>query len=332
MLFSKEEIKRAESIDIVDYCSQNDIPIHADSERYYRLVDHDSFVIDRKKNSFFWNSKGVGGNVINFVQHVHGENFKGAMNRLLDPEANYTDTEKVEFVAEPFEYTGEKEVKRFDKARDYLIKERALDPEIVDDLNRQGLIKQDKYNNVLFLWKDEENIVGCTEQGIISSDKYKRGSWKHMQKNSTANHGFNFTLGKPRNLKFFESSIDAISYASLHKHDLKDTRLISMEGLKHNTVFNYIVRAKEELGHMPDSISLCVDNDVAGQEFSKKFEPLSFKRQDGSSYQIEKEIPESPTNALKWDWNDQCKHKKEIQEQQKRTFQMKSRASIMMER
>ncbi|EJP82030.1 hypothetical protein IC3_05715 [Bacillus cereus VD142] len=48
--YTKEDIEKAAALDIVDYCMQNDIPVKSDSERYYRLADHDSLIIDRKKN------------------------------------------------------------------------------------------------------------------------------------------------------------------------------------------------------------------------------------------------------------------------------------------
>lgn len=75
--YTEEEIEKAASLDIVDYCMQNDIPVKPDSERYYRLTEHDSLIIDRKKNQFYWNSRGVNGNIIKFVQEVEDASFPG---------------------------------------------------------------------------------------------------------------------------------------------------------------------------------------------------------------------------------------------------------------
>jgi len=308
-MYSKETIEKAMSIDIIDYCLTNGIPIKRDTDRYYRLVGHDSCVIDRKKNAFFWNSRGVSGNIINFIREFEGLSFKNSIKKLL--EGNYQDSKKVTFVVEPFEYSPEKEVPNFDKAREYLIKERKIDAALVDKLHEEGLIKQDKFNNVLFIWKYKENILGCSEQGTIRSDKYKRGTWKNIQKNSTLGFGFNFLFGQPKHLKFFESSIDALSYATLYKKNTKDTWFISMEGLKHTTVFNYFVKAKEILKDVPESISLCVDNDAGGLNFLEKFKFLEVKRKDGTTYSFQPEIPDKPKNIEKeksWDWNDQLKY------------------------
>uniref|UniRef100_UPI003F4969BD DUF3991 domain-containing protein n=1 Tax=Bacillus multifaciens TaxID=3068506 RepID=UPI003F4969BD len=327
MNYTKEDIQQAEALDIVDYCMQNDIPVKSDSERYYRLVEHDSLIIDRLKNRFYWNSRGVNGNIINFVQEVEGASFPGAMQRLLEGEKEYEKASEVKFIVDPYEYSSEKEVSRFDRAKDYLVQDRKIDPDIVDSLHKKGIIKQDKYNNVLFLWKDRENgeIMGCSEQGVVQSDKYKRGTWKVIQKNSTPNYGFNVLNGEPRNLKFFESSIDLLSYASLHKHNLKDTHLISMEGLKPQVVFNYYMKSSERIGDVPDSLSLCVDNDKAGRNFVERLQNFRYAKNDGSVVSFKPEFPKSPSEEVKWDWNDQCKHEAKQREQGRKMAYLQQR-------
>lgn len=321
--YTKEDIEKAAALDIVDYCMQNDIPVKSDSERYYRLVDHDSLIIDRKKNQFYWNSRGVNGNVINFVQEVEGASFPGAMQRLLEGEKNYEKASEVKYVSEPYDYEhfSNKEVSHFDRAKEYLVNNRKIDPQVVDALHNKGLIKQDKYNNVLFLWRDHETgaVMGGSEQGVVKSDKYKRGAWKNIQKNSTANYGFNVLNGEPRNLKFFESSIDLLSYASLHKQDLKDTHLVSMEGLKPQVIFNYYMKSQERIGDVPDSLSLCVDNDQAGKSFVERLIHFRYEKNDGSIVAFTPEYPKTPEEGQKWDWNDECKRVAKLEEQGRRT-------------
>lgn len=317
--YTKEDIEKAAALDIVDYCMQNGIPVKSDSERYYRLVDHDSLIIDRKKNQFYWNSRGVNGNVINFVQEVEGASFPGAMQRLLEGEKDYEKASEVKYVSEPYDYEqfSKKEVSNFDRAKEYLVNDRKIDPQVVDALHNKGLIKQDKYNNVLFLWKDRETgaVMGGSEQGVVKSDKYKRGTWKNTQKNSTANYGFNVLNGEPRNLKFFESSIDLLSYVSLHKKDLKDTHLVSMEGLKPQVIFNYYMKSQERIGDAPDSLSLCVDNDKAGKAFVERLIHFRYEKNDGSIVAFKPEYPKAPEEAKKWDWNDECKRIAKQEEQ-----------------
>lgn len=317
-MYTKEDINKAVNVDIVDYCKQNNIDLVSDNERYFRLEEHDSLVIDRRKNAYFWNSNGTGGNILNFIQEVEKVNFKEAMTKVLE-EGKYAEKEEIEYVQEPYEYDPTKELTHFEKAREYLINTRGIDPEIVDNLHQKGLLKQDKRNNVLFLWKDYERVMGCSEQGTYHTDRFKRGSWKSVQKNSTADYGFNVKYGDPKNLKFFESSIDLLSYASINKRDLEDTHLISMEGLKHNTVFNYIIKAKQETNESPDSISLCVDNDKAGQNFVEKLSNFQLIKSDGTRKDIQAELPSSKDGVK--DWNDLLKKKRESKEVQRRELQ-----------
>lgn len=305
-MFSKEEITKASSVDIIDYCQQNNIEVVSDNERWYRLGEHDSLVIDRLKNYFYWNSRQVGGNTIKFLQEVEGCSFKEAMCRLADEDNKYQNIAEVEYVVEPYEYNHENESSHFDKARNYLVNTRKIDAQIVDNLHKQGLIKQDKKNNVLFLWKEHEHIMGCSEQGTVHSDNFKRGSWKSIQKNSTANYGFNVLYGQPKHLKFFESSIDLLSYATLNKDKLNDMHLVSMEGLRESTIMKYFMRDCKLLGDAPDSVALCVDHDKAGLNFIKT---LKFQKKDGSTHDFIVELPKPPSNEKKWDWNDECKEK-----------------------
>lgn len=60
--------------------------------------------------------------------------------------------------------------------------DRKIDPQVVNASHNKGMIKQDKYNNVLFLRKDRETeaVMGGSEQGIAKTDKYKREAWRKI--------------------------------------------------------------------------------------------------------------------------------------------------------
>ncbi len=101
----------------------------------------------------------------------------------------------------------------------------------------------------------------------------KRGTYKHIDKNPTPNHGFNLKIGDPKHLKFFESSIDLLSYAALNREKL--TRcLVSFDGrVKTSCISHYVGESISELSRkqtFPQSIEVCVDNDRAGHIFMKK--------------------------------------------------------------
>lgn len=304
---SQEEVQMAKSVDILDFALSNGVSLEQDGNNYYRLTEHDSCVIDRRNNSFHWNSANVHGDSILFAQKIVGiEGFQDSVRALNG--GDYEKIKDVEFKSEPYQYKT-KEVP-FNEAKHYLINERKIDTGIVTSLNAKGLMVQDERNNVVFKWCKDGEIVGASEQGIVKSDRYKRGSWKHVQENSESGQGFNFTIGKPENLKIFESSIDLLSYASIHKADLHDTRLVAMEGLKTSTVVTSINDSMETLGDAPKSISLCVDNDKAGHKFMKQFSSMQFKNNDGEIIPVTSEFPKVPEEKQvegidKWDWGNE---------------------------
>lgn len=322
-LTRKERIEQAKKVDIVAYCKSTGIDIKKDTERYYRLNEHDSCIIDRKKNQFYWNSRGKNGDIINFVQAIAidktGEerSFTGIVDELINIEndGSYTKYESSfdNKVNKSFKYNLANESSEFTAARKYLVDERKIDEHIVDYFHQLGLIKQDNKKNVLFVWKDEKGkSVGCSEHGTIQIDN-KHSSWKKVQENSSHNEGFTFTNGKPKNLKFFESSIDLLSYATINKNNMKDTQLVSMEGLKPNVVYNYISKGRKILGCDPDSVSLAVDNDKAGNKFYQSYGELGYIKLDGSVEKMKSEIPPKTDDVEKYDWNDMLKRKVEKQ-------------------
>ncbi|EME3488754.1 toprim domain-containing protein [Enterococcus faecium] len=140
------------------------------------------------------------------------------------------------------------------------------------------LVGDDRLDHaVAFLWKDPltGETVGASYQGtIVDFNRFgKRGTYKHIDKNPTPNHGFNLKIGDPKHLKFFESSIDLLSYAALNREKLQDAWLVSMDGLKHHVISHYVEESISELSRkqtFPQSIEVCVDNDRAGHIFYEK--------------------------------------------------------------
>lgn len=271
--YNKEDFEKAKQVDIVEFCQTNGIALTNDGERYYRLVDHDSLVIDRRKNTFYWNARHQGGDAINFVQSVvyndEPHSSVKALEALLDKGKAYLKTEQVHFVAEPYQYQN-KEVDRFDRVPKYLHEVRGISQKTINEFHEAGILVQDNFGNAVFKWRgsNQNEIVGASEQGTtIDYEKYgKRGTRKIIQKNSTANFGMSYQVGEARHLKFFESSIDTMSYRDLHP-ELQDTLLVSMEGLKQNVINNYLINNIKTRQAAPDSIEICVDHDKAGQRF-----------------------------------------------------------------
>lgn len=152
---------------------------------------------------------------------------------------------------------------------------------------------------IVFPWKDRhtDQVLGATYQGtIIDYERFgDRGTYKHIDINPTPNHGFNVLLGSPKNLKFFESPIDLLSYVALNRETVKDTWLISMDGLKDAVVGHYVREAVTELApkeEFPESIEICVDNDRAGHIFWDKVHRLGVSNPfTGKAVYFEPDLP-----------------------------------------
>lgn len=64
--------------------------------------------------------------------------------------------------------------------------------------------------------------------------------FKGIDRNSHGSAGFTVDLGKPNSINLFESPIDALSYWSIKKEKLQNTRLVSMSGFKRRTMIDEI--------------------------------------------------------------------------------------------
>lgn len=320
--YSKEAIEKADKTSVVALAEKVGVGLKQSGHDEFRGIDHDSLVITPSKNSWFWNSRSIGGKgglsfaedyILRDEPDKKGQ-FLKAMKLVTD--AKVGEAEVKEIKKEPFKLNTSQFSNRFDKAENYLTSKRGLSPFLIDKLHKQGIIKQDKFGNALFLWKDpiNKNIKGVTKQGTtINHEKYgKRGTIKQIERNSESGYGFSFdsldSKGKtPENIRFFESSIDALSYYNLNPKKLSDTRFVSMDGLKKEVVANYLNLTAKQLakeGKSIKSIAFGVDNDEAGNKFMKEMSKLQAKNRDGQVIELKSAQPSTKYGK---DWNDVLK-------------------------
>ncbi|MFC7319844.1 toprim domain-containing protein [Halobacillus campisalis] len=160
------------------------------------------------------------------------------------------------------------------RAEEYLTYERKIPPEIFNWLDKKDLIAQDKLGNVIFKWKQQGEIVGADRQG--TSPMKDGRMFKEIDKNSRGSPGFSVDIGKPNSIYLFETPIEALSYWGIKKEKLQNTRLVSMTGLKRQTMIDEIKRMGRK-GHKVKQITFCTDNDKAGREFANKYQRLMNK-------------------------------------------------------
>lgn len=297
------KVDRCKEIDIVDFARSKGLGVTSKG-RDYRLEDHDSFVFDRRKQRFYWNSQGISGDIIElsklfFVNESikdSKERFQKAVDVILNEGQKVEKVSNLHFEREPYDHHPEDYQPLSEIGYSYLKDVRKIPEEIIHGLEKKDLlmeikpkperknylVRDDRLDNaVVFLWRDQntQEVTGASYQGtIIDHERFwDRGTYKHIDKNPTPSEGFNCKIGDPKNLKFFESSIDLISYAAAKRDTLKDTWLVSMDGLNQNVVANYFSQAVHELTateEFPKSLEICVDNDAAGQMFFERVHRL----------------------------------------------------------
>lgn len=297
----KAVIKRAENVDIVSLCQAVGIDLIQESRTQYRGVEHGSLVIFQESNSFYWYKAQEGGNCIDFVRRFLNKDFRETvefLNEYADKGlANLNEGPNLEAQKrEPFKYFYTHD-STTEAIENYLVKERGLNASLIKTLINKGFIKQSTYKNetrCLFVWGKNGRRVGVTLQGI-AQDKEKygfRGTSKKVGKNSEKDYGFNVSLGKPKDLYFFESPIDCLSYWSLHP-ELDHCRLVSMTGLNKNTVMNLLKDTILSKSTRVENVYLGVDNDRAGQKFIDQFQDMGYEFEAGGALQFLPLIPEN---------------------------------------
>ena len=308
MRLSEEQIERASTVNLPQFLMQNGFDLKRVG-REYVWKDHDSMHI--KDNTpgerGVWHrfSTDEGGDNIAFLRQYMNMSFVEAVEALNGEHYDrtytppqHTHTERQQKVqAQELVFSEADNAKRVFA---YLCKTRGLDYELVKSLIQSGAVAQEqKTGNVLFKFTDEHGkTVGAEKVGTSTEHKFKG-----VATGSAGGYGFEVCRGNGSHLLFFESSIDMLSYLQMHQSELDDHRLVSMMGVKPQTVIDTM----ERYGISPDKVYLCSDNDRAGNEFAERLM---------TEYPDMKRIVTPDTYK---DWNDMLRGipKKEIDTEQK---------------
>ena len=332
MVLSKEEAKR---LSIISVAEQLGMELKRTGSHSYNWVEHDSFVIDTRKNEFYWNSRTEFGDVIQLVQTIRGVSYKEAMHFLETGEFKAVDVEAQTASKEPFSYHLERyERQNFSASRSYLKAQRGLSDDTINFFISQGSIaeairKKGDYFEPVIVFKYKDNtgfLAGASLQGIVENREHypERGRLKQIMRNSDGQLGFSIDIGNPNRLVFAEAPIDLMSYYELYKDRLQDVRLVAMDGLKDGIISRRFVELYAEMndksyqvdqnvgkvletvarttnyfkdGQNQDMITLAVDNDAAGHNFITRLQEKGIPVQIAIPPILQK-------NQYKEDWND----------------------------
>lgn len=271
---------------------------YIDMRNFAQGIEHDSLMIDKRKNHFYWNSQiengqVVHGDVIDFVSMFSDMSHLEALNYLTQEHHERLKKAEIKDIPkEPFQYYFEHNPD-FSHVTDYLVNERKLSATLVAILHEKGFIQEDKYKQSIFVWADTGKAVGASIIGSeYNPEKFKRGCFKGIARNSETDFGFNVSIGTPTKLYVFESPVDLLSYWSMNPQ-LENCMLAEMEGLKEQSIYKFINQMYVSKGALPhEGIYIGVDNDRAGHRFFDNLSKLSYViNETGQETHFKKLIP-----------------------------------------
>lgn len=287
--YTREQIQRADDTDLYVFLSGRGEQFKRCGKEY-RWLRHDSVMIN--KSEWYRFSQNKGGHAIDFMKEFYGLSFAEAVKELLGEEG----------VGETNRRTGKEEAGRqkvcpiplpglelpernesCEIARKYLIEQRKLSEQLVDQMIAKGDIYESKnYHNVVFVGRDkEQNPRYAAMRG--TDEKRYRGEAKGSEKI----YGFGH-IGTDEKLFVFESPIDLLSYITAVPEEWEKHSYISLGGLSEKAM----KRMYTEYPHI-HSIYLCLDNDEPGNERCRQF--VSLIPEKLSVYRLE---------PVKKDWNE----------------------------
>lgn len=304
------------SVPIVDYLLSIGEPLVSCGRNYYRHQVHDSLKINVKRNYFVWNSrkgeKNSQGGVVQYLQIMYNMTLAEALAKVESDILG----KNFQFVSRPrklypksFKYRV-KEVVVPIEAQRYLVAKRKIPNRIIRHFFSLGLIAQNENAEIVFKWIKGDQIVGFTKQGTKRLSKEEKQKYnidrdyiKYVAP-TTEEHtywGFNYLVGQPKHLYFFESPIDLLSYYTLYENSLKekgDFWLISIDGVTVQKVFAFIIYGSKylRLKECLKSLNVCFDNDRAGKE---AFQTLKNYEVVGVPF-----VYHSPGGGCVKDWNE----------------------------
>lgn len=265
MRVSPEQIERANLVNLPDFLRSQGFSLKQVGKEYI-LQEHDSLHIKNNEagevGKWFRFSENKGGNNIQFVQEFMGLDFISAVELLSNERAIPFHSHSISKAEPPknreIMVHDSKEISRI---TDYLHNIRGLSYDAIAGLIADGRLSQEeKTGNAVFKIFDESGLLVGAEKVGTSNVRFKS-----FDKGAADGYGFEIVSGKPKSTYFFESAIDAISFAALHSEQ-SDYRLVSMAGVKPSVVTETMKR----YAISPENIYLCTDNDKAGNEFAEK--------------------------------------------------------------
>ena len=276
-----DDIIEARKIDLLTYlsnCEPQEL-VHL-TGNVYTTKEHDSLKISNGK--WMWWSRGIGGcSALDYLIKVRGMKFPEAVKTVLGRESYQTFYPSNQRKAVQKVLLLPDKSPTNDKVREYL-EGRGIDLEIIDECLKGGIIYESlPYHNAVFLGMDESNVPRYAAYRATNERRLMGEA-----SGSDKNYSFKLLGQNKSEVHIFESAIDALSYATLLKIDMKewkDFNLISLAGVyatRQNIADSKVPSTLKQflkLNSEVRKIYLHLDNDFAGRNAAKA---LCFKLSD----------------------------------------------------
>lgn len=261
-MFTKEEIQQAKDANLVDLLHDLNYPLKRITDREYALVAHDSCRISPTRG-FYWHSRSIGGNAIDFFMTLEGMSFIDAVSLILSKSSHINFTTKSREV----DVVEKKEPLKLpvahwnnDRVIGYLTEKRKIDLDIVlYCISKKILYESANNHNAVFLGFDQDGKAEYAFQRGTSDDKRFAGDVEGSKKE------YGFFLGNPASniLHLFESPIDLLSYLTLEKYHGRKCRdaYVSLSGISLKAFAAYQKRHSQI-----NTVYVRSDNDNAGRK------------------------------------------------------------------
>ena len=167
----------------------------------------------------------------------------------------------------------------------YLIKHRGIARDVVAHFAKAGLLYEDaEYHNAVFVGTDTDGVPHHAHKR--SANSYGKAFRLNVE-GSDPRYSFHY-VGTDRSLYVFEAPIDMLSFITLYPENWQRHSYVACCG----TSIQPVLQMLEQVPQL-DTVLLCLDNDEAGNQASRRMQNQLEVR-----YSVERLIPESK------DWND----------------------------